>query len=938
MMPAKRPAPDGVANPHHQATKLHKSDHHSQDDFSSSVKKKLSASTRTGQACDRCKVRKIRCDPRPGGCSPCMQNNTECKTTDRITGRATIRGHTEALEYENNQLKQSLAHLHQQLRDLGVEPDVNLSHAYSPTPQHQESAAWPNASSSTGQMWGSVSPGASINTLSYAPAGNDMNGNKADSNNFRVANLPTFRTGLNGDNYLGVSSANSVLSPIKGTSLSFYGMELDLGDFVPEDVEDMNNPVSYQHCLAIAMNGSGVERPKKEELPASYSECATYATWYFRGLHPYAPIMYKPHFMDLLSKIYGDPNFRPTPAEEVMVQMVLAIIKYQFSARNNNAESLKQAHAHYRYALSFFYTLCQSHTIKDVQALTMLCLHLRNFPKPGAAWMMASITLAIAVELGLHRSAKAWADDAPKKDHIEIENRKRVFWTLHALHITLSGKLGRPMPLRMEDIDVEFPEPIHDFLPSESNLTEFRKCSFHVGLQAIKIVALSSQMYSTIYAVRQASESYEPNLRRLEEEHRQWREQLPPELREGSRADAEDYVFSLYVQFWDQEFNLMLHHPALCRSTNNQLLEQNIDVCMEAASKMVRHLDEIRKYKSLDVPWINCTVYLAAIFTTLFVYSQREDDLTSSGLAKLNQEMDMWLLIIDECGKILGSGSKLARSCRAIIDHAISRITNHVTKKTATAATAVANAVLKTEPNPSPHPERATAAPYTNNGYAVSYNPSSSANPDMHKPSQSTYQADESAMSQHSNPYTSVPGQQYAGYPESHQASLSSYPNGPSTYDQPSFGVQPTNLNPAHAAAASAAATQESNTTFMYQQPVAAATHNAHNAHNAHNQNDAWRQWMITNLPQDYHHASTLMSLGTSDNHRGSNGAGAAGAGARPGDSMSAAADMQAVAAGGLHAPHPAVSAAAVAQAASTQNQLWPLMVFDIGQSHVSDP
>ncbi|KAL1382427.1 fungal-specific transcription factor domain-containing protein [Phyllosticta capitalensis] len=931
MMPAKRPAPDGAANPHHQANKLHKSDHGSGDDFSSSVKKKLSASTRTGQACDRCKVRKIRCDPRPGGCSPCMQNNTECKTTDRITGRATIRGHTEALEYENNHLKQSLAHLQQQLRDLGVEPDVHLSHGYSPAPQHQQSNAWHDAStSSRGQMWGSVSPGASINPLSYPPASSDMNGNKAEGNHFRVANLPTFRTGLNGDNYLGVSSANSVLSPIKGTSLSFYGMELDLGDFVPEDVEDMNNPVSYQHFLAVAMGGPGVERPKKEELPASYSECATYATWYFRGLHPYAPVMYKPHFMDLLSKIYGDPNFRPSPAEEVMVQMVLAIIKYQFSARNNNAESLKQAHAHYRYALSFFYTLCQSHTIKDVQALTLLCLHLRNFPKPGAAWMMASITLAIAVELGLHRSAKAWADDAPKKDHIEIENRKRVFWTLHALHITLSGKLGRPMPLRMEDIDVEFPEPIHDFLPSESNLTEFRKCSFHVGLQGIKIVALSSQMYSTIYAVRQASESYEPNLRRLEEEHRLWREQLPPELREGSRADAEDYVFSLYVQFWDQEFNLMLHHPALCRSTNQQVLEQNIDVCMEAASKMVRHLDEIRKYKSLDVPWINCTVYLAAIFTTLFVYSQRKDDMTSSDLTKLKQEMDMWLLIIDECGKILGSGSKLARSCRAIIDHAITRISSHVAKKTASAATAVANAVLKTEPDPSPHPERATVAPYANNGYAVSYNPSSTHNSDMHKAGQNAYSADE--FSKPSNPYSSVPGQQYAGYPESHSASLSSYQNGPNTYEQPSFSVQSTNLNPAHAAAASATATQESNTNFMYQQPAAAAA-----AHNAHNQNDAWRQWMLTNLPQDYHHASTLMSLGTSDSHRGSTAAGGPGAGGRPGDSM-AAADMQAVAAGGLHAPHPAVSAAAVAQAASTQNQLWPLMVFDIGQSHVSDP
>ena len=59
-------------------------------------------------------VRKIRCDARPGGCSPCIQNNTECKTTDRITGRATSRGHTENLEHENTTMKMYIVELQQQ--------------------------------------------------------------------------------------------------------------------------------------------------------------------------------------------------------------------------------------------------------------------------------------------------------------------------------------------------------------------------------------------------------------------------------------------------------------------------------------------------------------------------------------------------------------------------------------------------------------------------------------------------------------------------------------------------------------------------------------------------------------------------------------------------------------------------------------------------------
>lgn len=50
-----------------------------------------------------------------------MQNNMECRTTDRITGRATSRGHTENLETENNTLKQYVAELRLQLQENGID-------------------------------------------------------------------------------------------------------------------------------------------------------------------------------------------------------------------------------------------------------------------------------------------------------------------------------------------------------------------------------------------------------------------------------------------------------------------------------------------------------------------------------------------------------------------------------------------------------------------------------------------------------------------------------------------------------------------------------------------------------------------------------------------------------------------------------------------------
>ena len=50
----------------------------------------------------------MRCDPNPLGCKPCQDRNVPCRTTDRITGRASERGHTERLETQLEMLRRQL--------------------------------------------------------------------------------------------------------------------------------------------------------------------------------------------------------------------------------------------------------------------------------------------------------------------------------------------------------------------------------------------------------------------------------------------------------------------------------------------------------------------------------------------------------------------------------------------------------------------------------------------------------------------------------------------------------------------------------------------------------------------------------------------------------------------------------------------------------------
>jgi hypothetical protein len=394
-----------------------------------------------------------------------------------------------------------------------------------------------------------------------------------------------------------------------------------------------------------------------------YKSLSDYATWYLRSLNPYTMLVHKPAFMELVWKFGNDQNFKPTPPEIVTIHMMLATIQYQIAARNSSQNALlEESHRHYRYALSFYKQLLVGHhKLEDVQALAMICHHLRNFPKPGPAWIMTSVTYLFALELGLHRSVKNWSDGTANMSKLEIEMRKRIFWTLNALQVNLNGKLGRPMPISNEDIDVEFPEPMKDCLPEEEEqLDAFHQCSFQVGIQIAKYASLEVDLYKLLYSVRYASSAYVERLKHLEAGIRQWKEELPHELRDPAHAIQDDQIFALYLEYWHQSYNLLLHHPAICRSSDSVLMESNLDKCLDASQKMLRNCNTLMLKKSLDIPWINTVVYIAAMFTTLFISSMRKDQLSPVDMKRLTGDMETWVNVVGECDRFLSKSTCLS--------------------------------------------------------------------------------------------------------------------------------------------------------------------------------------------------------------------------------------------------------------------------------------
>ena len=360
--------------------------------------------------------------------------------------------------------------------------------------------------------------------------------------------------------------------------------------------------------------------------------------------------------------MYDDPTFRPSIAEIVMVHTMFAIVHLQLAVRGSRDEAHKvelnhSSNFHYHYAMGFFPQLMASHTLADVQALTLLGCHLRNFPKPGACWMIVSIILNLAIEIGLHRSAKSWASSQQDPSPLENEMRKRVFWTLLTLLTSISGNLGRPLALRSEDCDVEMPEIIDDEFISEDSIdmSKAGHCRLPVGFMGFRAVPIFLDVYNCIYTVKRSPQTYIDNVLGFERRIREWQEKWPREILHHSEHEQElGHSHAQYLQIFTLHVRLLLRHPSLSLTSNTEFNNESLTICMDVSRKMLHHVKQLQKFKSLDGTWQTAALYVLAISTTLFGHWERRESVTASSLETLTADMKAWLSIIGEMGLFMG--------------------------------------------------------------------------------------------------------------------------------------------------------------------------------------------------------------------------------------------------------------------------------------------
>ncbi|KAI1988211.1 hypothetical protein LOZ53_004040 [Ophidiomyces ophidiicola] len=100
----KAPATSGNTNTS-STKKVRRGKNSPEPNYSALVQGQMAGTNRTGQACDRCKARKMKCDSNPTGCANCSASNSNCTQTDPISRVSSIRGELERVREENQNLR-----------------------------------------------------------------------------------------------------------------------------------------------------------------------------------------------------------------------------------------------------------------------------------------------------------------------------------------------------------------------------------------------------------------------------------------------------------------------------------------------------------------------------------------------------------------------------------------------------------------------------------------------------------------------------------------------------------------------------------------------------------------------------------------------------------------------------------------------------------------
>ena len=458
------------------------------------------SSFRNVSACNRCRLRKNRCDQKLPACSSCEKAKVKCVGIDPITKREIPRAYVYYLENRVSYLEDLLSSHGLQYAppeefDIGA-PKKNIRVTESPA---QSDSTKTNGLEKTKKQQEEEKINKLVNNVSmvsvHGASDNRYLGSTSGISFARVV-FAAVRSSISGPAAsLRTASGGKAFGPpaVAGTTMrdSFFGLQ---------------------------------SKPKFKQAPFPDKELGSHLAYlYFEYANPQTPILHRGEFMALLDRTYAMDEKKRSPRELYMLNIVYAIGAGVIYGENRDTGAPRtdkrspspsskrvkivpephhqpeEYHAAAMIHLEFFLSALPTSerpegfggSLEELQAVLLLASFALLRPVAPGLWYIIGVAVRLAVDLGLHyedgtgieESVRVGAELAKGQDVVmqaagasanPVEPkekgrrewirdlRRRLWWCVYSFDRLVSTCVGRPLGITDQVITTEFPSILDD--------------------------------------------------------------------------------------------------------------------------------------------------------------------------------------------------------------------------------------------------------------------------------------------------------------------------------------------------------------------------------------------------------------------------------------------------------------------------------------------
>ncbi|KAK2598537.1 hypothetical protein N8I77_011944 [Diaporthe amygdali] len=610
---------------------------------------------RKGTACARCRSQKIKCDDETPSCSNCAKVGQPCI-------RANLGNNPDAISYIT-QTEARLRALEESLRRIAPEEldkaPQRLSHSHSLSRSHSENIGSAAAASPATQIGPSEPLAHEVGLLSLANAAEPK--------------------------YLGPSSGVPFARLIFAAIPQSQGLSTNYWNSPQGNVTDGSTRAALKPALPLPPDWA-------PEVDLQHFVDAYFETW-----QPLYPFLNEDDIAGSLDVLFTGqpsaahslqmPQLRDIEAALSPFHAVQLFLVVALGARTLEAR-LSSEFASARYlatAMSRLDRLALHDSLEGLQTMLLLTLSGFCFEHGPNAWFLSQNIIATCLDLGFQRR---WQEPPPhdassealSQYEVRRDLRRAIFWSAYSIERNLAVVLGRPLTIRDEALDVQFPGAESDAnsdtmsaLESSSNPAKRMRAEispYKAAHYSFRFDQITAEIKLMLYRVKNKPDVFPwpTDVNEWQGKCHQRCDELVESLRNdlkwrSRRRTADGIVQRLELKY--HQCLMLLHRPSPATSRPRA---ESWKACYNSASQTILIHSEMHRFSKMPNTWLTAhTIFVSGI---TFLYC-----LWVNAAVKEKTSMDEFNRIASACSallKVLGKAWSVAADAVEKFDRLVS--------------------------------------------------------------------------------------------------------------------------------------------------------------------------------------------------------------------------------------------------------------------------